>query len=152
MIVSDVCKIRATDYLNYFDFILFMDVLEHLDDPWNVLKKMKIYLKDGGFVVISVPNIANWAVRWNLLWGNFEYGTRGILDKTHLRFFNEKSAKKLLEDAGFEIVKYDIIPSIPLVKMRAKFMYLISKLRRKFFCYSVLIGRQNKEPWCGSAE
>jgi 2-polyprenyl-3-methyl-5-hydroxy-6-metoxy-1,4-benzoquinol methylase len=146
VIVSDVCKIKATDYLNYFDFILFMDVLEHLDDPWDVLKKIKVYLKDGGLVVISVPNIANWAIRWNLLFGNFKYGTRGILDKTHLRFFNEKSAKKLLEDAGFEIVKYDIIPSIPLVKVRAKFMYLISKLMPNFFAIQFLLVGRIKSP------
>lgn len=142
VIMLDVCKIDATDYINYFDFILFMDVLEHLDDPWNVLEKLKVYLKDGGYVVISVPNIANWAVRWNLLLGNFEYGSRGILDKTHLRFFNEKSAKRLLEDAGFEIVKYDIIPSMPLVRVRAKFMYLISKLKPNFFAIQfLLVGR-----------
>lgn len=139
VIVSDVCKIRASDYLHYFDFILFMDVLEHLEDPWDVLKKMKVYLKDDGLVVISVPNIANWGIRWNLLLGNFEYGPRGILDRTHLRFFNEKSAKRLLDDAGFDIVKYDIIPSMPLVRMRAKFMYLISKLVPNFFAIQFLL-------------
>lgn len=87
VIMLDVGKINAPEYNNYFDFILFMDILEHLNDPSNVLKRMKVYLKDDGLVVISVPNIANWAVRWNLLWGRFEYSSRGILDRAHLRFF-----------------------------------------------------------------
>jgi 2-polyprenyl-3-methyl-5-hydroxy-6-metoxy-1,4-benzoquinol methylase len=144
VIVADVTKINNLEYLKYFDFILFMDVLEHLESPLDILKKLKICLKDGGLVVVSVPNIANWVIRWNLLWGNFEYAPRGILDETHLRFFNEKSARKLLEDAGFEIIKSDIIPSLPLVKMRAKLMYIISRLRPNFFAVQfLLIGRIN---------
>lgn len=139
VIVSDVCKISIKEYLNYFDFILFMDVLEHLEDPCAMLKKAKDYLKEGGLVVISLPNIANWTIRWNLLLGNFEYTSRGILDRTHLRFFNERGAKKLLEEAGFEIVKYDISPSLPMVRGVAGFMHYISKLRPNLFAIQFLL-------------
>jgi O-antigen biosynthesis protein len=146
VIVADVSDINNLEFFKYFDFILFMDVLEHLEYPLGVLKKLKICLKDDGLVVVSVPNIANWMIRWNLLWGNFEYGPRGILDETHIKFFNEKSARKILEDAGFEIIKSDIIPSLPLVKMRAKFMYIISKLRPNFFAVQFLLVGRIKSP------
>lgn len=146
VIVADVSKINNLEYFKYFDFILFMDVLEHLEHPLDVLKKLKVCLKEGGSVIVSLPNIANWVIRWNLLRGNFQYTPRGILDETHLRFFNEKSARKLLEDAGFEIMKSDIIPSLPLVKVRAEFMYLISKLRPNFFAVQFLLVGRIKSP------
>lgn len=141
VLISDIEAIEDLPYLD-FDFILLLDVLEHLRNPFALLQKSTTYLKKGGSIVISLPNVANWMVRWNLSFGRFEYSERGILDGTHLRFFNEKSAKRLLVDAGFEIVKYDIIPSLPLVKMRAKFMYIISKLRPNFFAVQfLLVGR-----------
>ena len=145
VIVADVSEIDDLNYSKYFDFILFMDVLEHLECPLEVLKRLKSCLKDSGSVIVSLPNVANWMIRWNLLWGNFDYAPRGILDETHLRFFNERSARKLLEDAGFEVTEFDLIPSLPLVKIRAKYRYMISKLRPNLFAIQfLLVGRKKR--------
>ena len=70
-----------------FDYILFADVLEHLRDPEAVLKRALTCLKVGGAVIVSVPNVANLVMRLSLLCGRFDYAERGILDRTHLRFF-----------------------------------------------------------------
>lgn len=83
-----------------FDFILLADVLEHLQHPERAVAWTLRYLKPEGRLVISVPNVAHLYVRWKLLWGAFEYQDRGILDRTHLRFFTRKSLDEFLDDCG----------------------------------------------------
>jgi 2-polyprenyl-3-methyl-5-hydroxy-6-metoxy-1,4-benzoquinol methylase len=86
-----------------FDVILFGDVLEHLLDPLTTLRLSQQLLRDGGEVIISLPNIAHWSIRAKLLLGNFDYQEYGILDVTHLRFFTLKSALALIDEAGFTV-------------------------------------------------
>lgn len=93
-----------------FDIIVFADILEHLEDPLSCLARFKKYLKKGGRIVVSIPNIACYNIRCSLLLGRFDYKDYGILDNTHLRFFTIKTAKRLIEAAGYEIVKLDTTP------------------------------------------
>jgi len=87
-----------------FDLLLFADVLEHTRNPEAVLARFLPHLEDEGRVVISLPNVAAWTVRAGLAAGRFDYAPSGILDRTHLRFFTEKSAVKLAESAGLEVL------------------------------------------------
>ncbi|HEY3738151.1 MAG TPA: class I SAM-dependent methyltransferase [Jatrophihabitans sp.] len=84
-----------------FDVVVFGDVLEHLRDPLSVLRDARSLLRPGGYVVISVPNIAHGDVRLALLSGHFNYGGVGLLDDTHLRFFTRENLIEFLGDAGF---------------------------------------------------
>jgi len=86
-----------------FDYIVFADVLEHLRDPAAVLRRCIPALKDSGKIIISVPNIANWIIRLSLLCGKFDYMDRGILDRTHLRFFTLRSLKQLMSEVSCEV-------------------------------------------------
>lgn len=86
-----------------YDFVVFGDILEHVSDPGQILRYFSGSLKDGGSMIASIPNVANWMVRFGLLFGNFDC-SGGILDQTHLRFFTYRTAKKLLEDNGYRIV------------------------------------------------
>jgi len=86
-----------------YDLIIFADVLEHLADPAAVLRRCFASLKDDGKIIVSVPNVANFVVRLSLLVGRFDYGDRGILDRTHLRFFTLKTLTNLLHETGFNI-------------------------------------------------
>ena len=87
VIVGDVESIELNNkYINYFDYIILADVLEHLSNPLKILNKFKEYLKDDGYLILSLPNVANWRIRFRLLMGNFDYGKNGILDEGHLRF------------------------------------------------------------------
>ena len=86
------------------DTILFGDVLEHLVHPESVLRKAAELLTPGGRVIVCLPNIAHWSIRASLLMGRFEYTPTGIMDVTHLRFFTPKTARKLIEDAGYQVV------------------------------------------------
>ena len=70
-------------------------------------------LAENGFIVVSIPNIANWKVRLKLLLGKFDYREEGIMDKTHLRFFTKKTAVRLIEKAGYKIEKEEFVPSFP---------------------------------------
>jgi SAM-dependent methyltransferase len=66
-----------------FDAILFPDVLEHLVDPWRVLREAAVVLRDDGVVVASIPNVQNIDVIRRLLQGRWDYRERGILDRGH---------------------------------------------------------------------
>jgi len=80
-----------------FDVIIFADVLEHVIDPPKVLKYFTYnYLSPTGVVLISLPNIANWQPRLNLLFGRFDYTSTGIMDSTHLHFYTYKTAISLV--------------------------------------------------------
>jgi 2-polyprenyl-3-methyl-5-hydroxy-6-metoxy-1,4-benzoquinol methylase len=89
-----------------FDVILFLDVLEHLVNPWKVLVKTKEFLNSNGCLLITLPNIAFYAVRRSLLFGRFDYRKSGILDRSHLRFFTFYSAKKMIQDCGYGIQEW----------------------------------------------
>jgi 2-polyprenyl-3-methyl-5-hydroxy-6-metoxy-1,4-benzoquinol methylase len=91
-----------------FDVILFGDVLEHTRMPERILDEAKKLLKPDGHIIVSVPNIAHWRIRFGLFFGKFIYTDSGILDKTHLRFFTRKSVLHLINNAGLEIIKSDV--------------------------------------------
>ncbi len=88
-----------------FDRVLLLDVLEHLKRPERILEECHAVVKREGLIVVSLPNVANLVVRLMLLAGRFEYQQRGILDRTHLRFFTRKTARRMLEQCGYSIVE-----------------------------------------------
>ena len=80
------------------DLILCLDVLEHLVDPWSVVKRLSPLLAPNGRLVVCVPNVRNWKFVANLLFrGDFTYRDAGLLDRTHLRFFVRQTAVELAE-------------------------------------------------------
>jgi 2-polyprenyl-3-methyl-5-hydroxy-6-metoxy-1,4-benzoquinol methylase len=101
----DLNYLIAVDYPKA-DTLIFADVLEHVIDPEKALNFfVSNNLKSEGNVIISLPNIANWQVRLRLLFGKFDYTKTGIMDETHLHFYTYKSAKKLAQSAGLEVVQ-----------------------------------------------
>lgn len=104
----DLCNPKFEIGEEKYDYIVFSDILEHLPRPDLVLRDAMKYLKDDGKIIISLPNIARFEIRFNLLFGKFDYAP-GILSEDHLRFFTKKSARKLIRDCGYEITK--IIPT-----------------------------------------
>jgi len=103
VIVADLDFVSVVDIFpeKSFDVAVFGDVLEHLRDPWKVLKETRQLLKPEGYVVASIPNIAHGAIRLALLQGKFEYTDLGILDNTHLRFFTRQTVEDLFDQAGY---------------------------------------------------
>jgi 2-polyprenyl-3-methyl-5-hydroxy-6-metoxy-1,4-benzoquinol methylase len=91
---------------NRFDVVLLGDVLEHLMDPGATLLLLRELLGSDGTLVISLPNVVHWATRLKLLMGQFEYESDGALDHTHLRFFTPKTAREMIEAAGYRITRF----------------------------------------------
>jgi len=89
-----------------FPYIIFADVLEHLSNPSEILLRARGFLEDGGCIISSIPNVAYYKIRKQLLLGKFEYSRFGIMDDTHLRFFTAKTAKQLFTDAGYMVEKF----------------------------------------------
>ena len=83
------------------DVILCLDVLEHLVDPWTMVRRLTPLLRPGGRLIVSLPNIRHWKFISGLLFrGDFHYRDAGLLDRTHLRFFVKETALELLSVGG----------------------------------------------------
>ena len=87
-----------------FDMVIFSDILEHVYDPLLLVRNAVPLMKENATLLVSVPNIANWLTRLRLLLGSWEYTVSGMMDRTHIRFFTLKSIKRLIAEAGFEVV------------------------------------------------
>lgn len=99
-----------------FDVVLCGDVLEHLADPLAVLRHVVAALRPAGRLLAVVPNVAFVACRLALLFGVFQYRERGIMDRTHLRFFTKASFLWLLREGGLEVERLrGLPPPLPLV-------------------------------------
>lgn len=94
-----------------FSTIILADVLEHCSDPWTQLERLTSRLEPDGLVIISIPNIAHLVPRARLLAGKFEYEERGIIDRTHLRFFTRGTALRLVTASGLECINLIVTPT-----------------------------------------
>src|SRR3954470_24112101 len=101
-----------------FDYVLFGDVLEHLRDPWAALAGTHELLRPAGRVVVSIPNIAHWSARREILRGRFPYADHGLFDRTHLRFFTRETAHDLVASAGYVVEHEDFTRWRPPLERR----------------------------------
>jgi len=70
-------------------------------------EKLRSLLAADGYLLASVPNLRYGKVLYELIVkGLFQYTTSGVLDYTHLRFFTRSTMKSLIEESGFEIVRW----------------------------------------------
>ncbi len=96
------------------DALLFSHVLEHMAWPAAVLRRHVRVLKPGGGVYVALPNPLQFRQRWEFLCGRFRYTETGLLDRTHLRFFDFQAARELLESAGLTVVHHGAVGHVPL--------------------------------------
>lgn len=99
----------------YFDYVIILDVIEHLLHPEIILMAIKSHLKNDGRVIISVPNIAHASIRLMLLRGEFRYTSLGILDNTHVHFYTRSTFSDLLKNAG--LLVQEILPTNGMCKV-----------------------------------
>ncbi|MDP3416480.1 class I SAM-dependent methyltransferase [Falsiroseomonas sp.] len=92
------------------DALIFGDVLEHLRDPWAVLKRDAALLAEDGVLLACVPNIEHWSFAARLLGGRWRYEDTGLFDRTHLRWFTRDGMRQALEAAG--LVPLEVAPRI----------------------------------------
>jgi len=99
--------------LTRFDAVILSDLLEHLPDPVALLRRLLATpALDAAAWFISVPNYAVWYNRLRTVVGRFDYAWSGLYDRTHLRFFTQRSLRRLLEHCGLEITAERCTPSL----------------------------------------
>ena len=132
---------EALPQLKSYDLILFLDVLEHLSDPTATLRNLSKHLEANGQVIVSVPNIAHLSVSVPLLLQRrFDYQDAGILDRTHLKFFVEGTAIKLLNDANF-IVTAGLVSGIQGPKSKLLDLLSFGGLRHHLAKQYIMLGQ-----------
>lgn len=152
IIIDDLETIEKLPYSpGYFEVIIYSNVLEHLKDPLAVLKKFDCYLKENGYCLVVLPNIAHWLFRLEHLFGIFKYRPCGVMDETHLRFFTRKTGERLLSQAGYKIqetrftvsgLQLDLIKRLDFLQ---ELLYCITSLRPTLFAPQfIFVARKKK--------
>jgi len=131
-----------------FDIILCADVLEHLQNPENILRKCRNQLAPGGTVLVSIPNFGHWYPRFRVLFGMFDYDLKGILDRTHLRFYTKRSFQRMAKSCGYtlspakstgvpveQILTSRSLSALILIRIYSLIEKLFIQLRPQMFAY-----------------
>lgn len=105
VVALDIDLADSNFYERFFgsDLWVFGDTLEHMRNPWGVLRQVRSVVRPGGAVVACIPNAQHWSVQTRLATGEFWYEDSGLLDRTHLRWFTRKTILKMFSDAGFNV-------------------------------------------------
>jgi len=136
VLVGDVETMELPFEPASFDVVLLGDVVEHLRDPTATLARLRPVLRPGGRVVLSTPNVANWAIRLSLLAGRWRYTDRGILDRSHTHLFTRTTLREALERAGYVIDRIDFSAPVPGDSDRLDALGLaVARLRPTLFAY-----------------
>ena len=137
-----------------YDFILCLDVIEHLSDPEEFLDQLReVAAKASAEVILTTANIGFVLMRLSLLGGRFEYGKRGILDLTHTRLFTFATIKRAMRAAGFVVTASEgIVLPLPFIFGDNAFSRLLLKINGTFvkllpalFGFQILV-RANAKP------
>lgn len=115
VLIADVNTAIEQLHGELFDCIVCNDVLEHLVDPWDTLKRLRPLIGTGGVLVASLPNMRFMPMIKDLvLKGEWRYTQQGVMDRTHLRFFTRKGMHALFEESGYHVSKMQGINAIQL--------------------------------------
>src|SRR5690606_19949202 len=128
---------------NFFDVIYFNDILEHLEDPYNVLKEVKSKLKKEGVIISSIPNIRYYKAILSLIFNkDWKYKAQGVMDKTHLRFFTGKSIKRMFEDLGYNVLTHEgINRSSSIRPIIFNIPFLFTQMDIRYLQYATVAGK-----------
>ena len=84
---------------NRYDIITLIHVLEHIKDPIKLCSDLRSYLKKDGTLIIEVPNTNHYLLKINKPYKDFFW------QRAHISYFTEKTVRRVLEEAGYQIVK-----------------------------------------------
>jgi 2-polyprenyl-3-methyl-5-hydroxy-6-metoxy-1,4-benzoquinol methylase len=134
--VGDVNSVLTHLPDRFFDLIVFNDLLEHLIDPYTCLASCSQILRPGGRILASIPNMRFWPVLSELVFqSDWRYRDAGVMDETHLRFFTEKSIRRMFDDAGFAIEQIRGINKTWIVSWRWRILNLLFRGQLKDCLY-----------------
>jgi 2-polyprenyl-3-methyl-5-hydroxy-6-metoxy-1,4-benzoquinol methylase len=107
VIVGNIEHMEDAVFASLFpsDCWIFSDVLEHLYDPWSVLRRIRASLLPDASVLACIPNAQYWKLQLRLNRGDFHYEDEGLLDRTHIRWFTKTTIIELFQTTGFTILE-----------------------------------------------
>jgi len=141
VVVGDVESVDLPFEPASFDVVLCGDVVEHLRDPGAALARLRQFLRPGGRLVLTTPNVANWAIRLSLLAGRWRYTDRGILDRTHTHLFTRKTLNETVTQAGYRVVELDHTAPVPFVGTPRveQVAHAVAAVRPSLLAYQLLL-------------
>lgn len=145
VVVGDVEELDLPFDPASFDVVLCGDLIEHLRDPHSFLVRMRPYLRERGRLVLSTPNVANWAIRMSLLAGRWRYTDRGILDRTHAHLFTRSTLVEALRSAGYRPVEVEFTIPVPVVGTPSveRIAHAVGRLRPQLFAYQFVVSAES---------
>jgi len=94
---------KAIDKLFPSDCWIFGDCLEHLRDPWRIVKLIRSAIDSDGCLLVCLPNAQHWSVQTRLASGLFRYEDQGLMDRTHVRWFTRVTMLEMFAQAGWKV-------------------------------------------------
>lgn len=148
-ICGDFEKMLSSQNLNgidkeRYDMVLFLDTLEHMYNPWTVIKSVRDWLSEDGFLVLSIPNAGHISVIKKLVTDKFQYEKSGLLDITHIRFFTFFTIEKMLNDNGYEIAGFTTLNDLSIKKIKLFNFLTFNIFKKQFIISYTLIAKKIK--------
>ncbi|MBL7196676.1 MAG: class I SAM-dependent methyltransferase [Candidatus Omnitrophica bacterium] len=119
---------------NFFDVVTFWHILEHTFDPLGNLVQARRILKPNGILVVATPNVRNYI--YKIAYMVFKLKLSGIASqavrKVHLYHFSVNTLKKIIQKAGFTLLRFDINRDSTLLPERIldTFAWILYKILR----------------------
>ncbi|GIX57042.1 MULTISPECIES: glycosyltransferase [Bacillus cereus group] len=135
---------EVLDYpAEFFDYIILADVIEHLFNPWEVMRNLRKYLKKDGQILLSIPNVMHYSLLREVINGKWTYTDSGLLDRTHIRFFTLDEINKMLIEAEYKDIEYGM-NQIPKTKQDEEFIEALvslgtQELKGQYEAYQYLV-------------
>src|SRR5579863_8996555 len=129
--VGDVERMPLPTDAGPFDALLMSHVVEHLVEPSATITRLAPLLRPQGWLVVAVPNMAFWRVRWRVLRGDWSREDTGFFDRTHVQFWTYDTRGEILRGTPFELLRaYGADGGVPLRPLRRRSPRLASRLDR----------------------
>jgi SAM-dependent methyltransferase len=144
VLVGDVETMELPLQHESFDVVLCGDLVEHLRDPDRFLARVRPFLRTTGRLVLSTPNVANWAMRLSLLSGRWQYTDRGILDRTHAHLFTRRTLVETLQRTGYRVVEIDFTLPVPVVGTPTveRLAHALGRVRPQLLAYQFVVAAE----------
>jgi len=122
-----------------FDYIVAIEILEHLFKPELLVSKLKGILKPDGYIIVSFPNFAFWKYRIECLLGRFP-DQHLYSDAEHIHYWSFLQFIKFLNDCRLDVIEFDGVFGIPFSRFLPR--KVVKWLGKKFpnvFGYQIVL-------------
>jgi SAM-dependent methyltransferase len=118
-LAGDIERLEPAVFDSLFpsDCWIFGDCLEHLRDPWALLRRIRERISPHGSLLTCIPNAQHWTVQWRLASGQFRYEDNGLMDRTHIRWFTRITMLEMFQAAGWK-VEHGLTRNLPYTPLQ----------------------------------